>query len=62
MALDATAFGNWGCTPHHYPAVVDLVLSGEVRIEPFIEFHDLRHGRALFEHGGGASRRPILLP
>ena len=26
MAFDATAQGNWGCPPEHYPAIVDLVL------------------------------------
>ena len=34
MAFDATAQGNWGCLPEHYPAVVDLVLSGRVALEP----------------------------
>ena len=31
MAFDATAQGNWGCLPEHYPAVVDLVLVGPDR-------------------------------
>lgn len=62
MALDATAFGNWGCSPHHYPAVVDLVLSGQVQVEPFVEFHDLAEGPALFAHSGSASRRAVLIP
>lgn len=37
MAFDATAEGNWGCLPEHYPAVLDLVLSGKVSLAPFIE-------------------------
>jgi 6-hydroxycyclohex-1-ene-1-carbonyl-CoA dehydrogenase len=37
MAFDATAQGNWGCLPEHYPAIVDLVLSGKVAIAPFVE-------------------------
>ena len=61
MALDATAFGNWGCAPQHYPAVVDLVLGGRVRLTPFVEFHDLADGAALFE-SGAHERRPILVP
>lgn len=62
MALDATAFGNWGCAPSQYPAVVDLVLSGRVVLEPFVEFHDLKDGPALFADSAHARRRAILIP
>ena len=62
MALDATAFGNWGCAPSQYPAVVDLVLSGRVALEPFVEFNDLKDGPALFADSAHASRRAILIP
>jgi 6-hydroxycyclohex-1-ene-1-carbonyl-CoA dehydrogenase len=41
MAFDATARGNWGCPAENYPAALDLVLSGKVTIEPFIERHSL---------------------
>ncbi len=37
MAFDATAQGNWGCLPEHYPAIVDLVLAGRIAIAPFIQ-------------------------
>lgn len=37
MAFDATAQGNWGCLPEHYPAIVEMVLGGRVAIAPFIE-------------------------
>ncbi len=33
MAFDAMAQGNWGCLPEHYPAVVDLVLSGRIALD-----------------------------
>ena len=62
MALDATAFGNWGCAPSQYPAVVDLVLSGRVALEPFVEFHDLKDGPALFADSAHARKRAILIP
>jgi 6-hydroxycyclohex-1-ene-1-carbonyl-CoA dehydrogenase len=62
MALDATAFGNWGCAPERYPAVVDLVLTGKVQLEPFVEFHDLKEGPALFADSAHAGRRAILVP
>jgi 6-hydroxycyclohex-1-ene-1-carbonyl-CoA dehydrogenase len=64
MALDATAQGNWGCLPEHYPAALDLVLSGKVVLSPFVErrplssinetFADLRARRT--------SKRVILVP
>jgi 6-hydroxycyclohex-1-ene-1-carbonyl-CoA dehydrogenase len=41
MAFDATASGNWGCPAENYPAALDLVLSGKITIEPFIERHSL---------------------
>jgi 6-hydroxycyclohex-1-ene-1-carbonyl-CoA dehydrogenase len=62
MALDATAFGNWGCAPERYPAVVDLVLAGKVQLEPFVEVHDLKDGPALFADSAHAGRRAILVP
>ncbi|MDP6929809.1 MAG: 6-hydroxycyclohex-1-ene-1-carbonyl-CoA dehydrogenase, partial [Planctomycetota bacterium] len=37
MAFHATVEGNWGCLPEHYPAVLALVLSGQVQLEPFVE-------------------------
>ena len=62
MALDAMAFGNWGCAPSRYPAVVDLVLSGQVQLKPFVELRDLKEGPALFAEGAHASRRAVLVP
>ena len=41
MAFDATVQGNWGCLPEHYPAALDLVLGGKVRLEPFVEHRRL---------------------
>ena len=64
MAFDATARGVWGCLPEHYPAVVDLALSGRVALLPFLErrpmssinetFADLKAHRV--------SRRVVLSP
>ena len=64
MAFDATVQGNWGCLPKYYPAAVDLVLSGRVALEPFIErrpmsavhetFEDLKEHRV--------SKRIVLVP
>jgi 6-hydroxycyclohex-1-ene-1-carbonyl-CoA dehydrogenase len=64
MALDATAQGNWGCLPEHYPAVVALVLSGAVRVEPFVEHRPLSTINQTFAdiHARKVSRRVVLVP
>ena len=67
MALDAHAFGSWGCSPSLYPAALDLVLSGRVTLRPFIERRPIDEGPALFQqladsHGDGSGRRVILVP
>jgi 6-hydroxycyclohex-1-ene-1-carbonyl-CoA dehydrogenase len=64
MALDATAQGNWGCLPEHYPAVIRLVLSGRVALEPFIEHRPLSSINETFAavHGRKVSRRVVLIP
>jgi 6-hydroxycyclohex-1-ene-1-carbonyl-CoA dehydrogenase len=65
MALDATAFGSWGCSPRLYPAAIDLVTSGAVRVTPFVETRPLAEGPAVFQAAvrhEGSGRRPILIP
>ncbi|MFQ5563825.1 MAG: 6-hydroxycyclohex-1-ene-1-carbonyl-CoA dehydrogenase [Parvularculaceae bacterium] len=41
MAFDAALIGNWGCSPTHYPAVVDNVLSRKINLLDNIETHSL---------------------
>jgi 6-hydroxycyclohex-1-ene-1-carbonyl-CoA dehydrogenase len=64
MAFDATAQGNWGCLPEHYPAVVDLVLSGKVALAPFVERRPLASINETFAaiHAGKTAGRVILIP
>lgn len=64
MAFDATAQGSWGCLPEHYPAVVDLVLRGEVRVAPFVEHRPMSRIQETFEdlRAKRMTRRPILVP
>lgn len=64
MAFDATARGNWGCPPDQYPAALDLVLSGKVQVEPFIERHELADAPAVLEgvYRHAFSRRVVLVP
>jgi 6-hydroxycyclohex-1-ene-1-carbonyl-CoA dehydrogenase len=64
MAFHATASGNWGCLPKHYPAVLKLVLSDAVKISPFVKCFPLAEINAVFEmvHSGKMHQRPILVP
>ena len=64
MAFDATVQGNWGCLPEHYPAVVDLVLSGRVALEPFVERRPLASIHDTFQdvHARRVLRRVVLVP
>lgn len=64
MALDATATGTWGCLPEHYPAVVELVTSGQVALAPFVERRPMSDIVETFEElaAGRLTRRPVLIP
>jgi 6-hydroxycyclohex-1-ene-1-carbonyl-CoA dehydrogenase len=64
MAFDATAQGNWGCLPEHYPAIVDLVLSGAIKLKPFVERRSMSTINQTFEdlHERRISRRVVLVP
>jgi 6-hydroxycyclohex-1-ene-1-carbonyl-CoA dehydrogenase len=37
MAFDAEIIGTWGCLPEYYPIVLDMVLSGKINMEAFVE-------------------------
>jgi 6-hydroxycyclohex-1-ene-1-carbonyl-CoA dehydrogenase len=64
MAYAARAEGTWGCPPDLFPEVLDLVLSGKVAIDPFIEFHPMDAINDVLEklHAGAIRRRPVLVP
>ncbi|MBI2835173.1 MAG: 6-hydroxycyclohex-1-ene-1-carbonyl-CoA dehydrogenase [Acidobacteria bacterium] len=66
MALDASAFGSWGCSPRHYPAALDLVLTGKVNVKPFVELRPLTDAPELFaaltEGHDGHHARFVLVP
>lgn len=64
MAFAARAEGVWGCPPELFPDVLELVTSGRIAVDPFVEFHPLSAinvvlGRVRRRE---ITRRPILLP
>jgi 6-hydroxycyclohex-1-ene-1-carbonyl-CoA dehydrogenase len=64
MAYHARALGNWGCPPELYPAALDMVLTGRVKVAPFVEKHPLDEINQIFEavHHGELKRRAVLVP
>jgi len=64
MAFDAVAMGNWGCLPEHYPAVVNLALSGRISLAPFIERRPMSSINDVFAelHHASSPRRLVLIP
>lgn len=61
MAFDATAFGNWGCLPEHFPEMLRLIGEGKLNVKPFVERHPMSAVNDLLraEHH---ERRPVLIP
>jgi 6-hydroxycyclohex-1-ene-1-carbonyl-CoA dehydrogenase len=64
MAFHARALGNWGCPPELYPEALELVLSGRVKVSPFVEKHPLNEINQVFEaaHAGALKRRAVMVP
>lgn len=64
MAFDASVRGTWGCLPEHYPAVVDRVLEGAVKLDGFIEKIPMSQINEVFAsvHDHRLKLRPVLIP
>jgi 6-hydroxycyclohex-1-ene-1-carbonyl-CoA dehydrogenase len=64
MAFDAEMIGTWGCLPEHYPAVLDMVLSGKINVEAFVETRPMSTIQATFTeiHKSPPARRIVLTP
>src|SRR6516225_5963970 len=64
MAYHARGLGNWGCPPELYPAALELVMTGKVKVAPFVEKHPLQEINEIFAavHHGDLKRRAILVP
>jgi len=61
MAFDATVFGNWGCLPEHYPAILELIAEERIDVNPFVEQLPMSRLNNLLKDEGHV-RRPVLIP
>jgi len=64
MAFDAEIIGTWGCLPEYYPAVMDMVLSGKIAVEPFVQTRPMSSIAEAFEeaHKKSPDKRIVLVP
>ncbi len=64
MAFEARAQGVWGCPPPLYDKAIELVESGDVMLEPFIEEHPMSDINEILTalHHGKLRRRVVLNP
>jgi len=64
MAFDAEIIGTWGCLPEYYPQVLNLVLSGKIALEPFVQTRPMSTIAEAFEeaHRKSPDKRIVLVP
>ncbi|MBL6950910.1 MAG: 6-hydroxycyclohex-1-ene-1-carbonyl-CoA dehydrogenase, partial [Bacteroidales bacterium] len=64
MAFDAKVIGTWGCKPELYPEVVDLIASGKLNIDEFIETFPLSKINEIFRNTlkNAYQKRSVLIP
>ena len=64
MAFDAEIIGTWGCLPEYYPIVLNMVLSGKINMENFVETRVMSTIQETFAeaHKTPPMRRIVLTP
>ncbi|NLX91226.1 MAG: 6-hydroxycyclohex-1-ene-1-carbonyl-CoA dehydrogenase [Firmicutes bacterium] len=64
MAFDAEIIGTWGCLPKYYKDVLNMVLDGKIKVEPFVEVRPMSQILKAFEesHAGKLTKRIVLVP
>ncbi|MGZ6123665.1 MAG: 6-hydroxycyclohex-1-ene-1-carbonyl-CoA dehydrogenase [Myxococcales bacterium] len=64
MTFDAEIRGTWGCPLEAYPAVLGLIASGKVTLDPFVERAPMSHVDESLAamHAGRLERRLVLDP
>lgn len=64
MAFDADLMGTWGCLPEYYPVVLNMVLEGKIKVEPFVDIRPMSTILKAYEeaHSGKLMQRIVLTP
>ncbi len=64
MAFDAEMIGTWGCLPEYYPIVLNMVLSGKINMEEFVEVRPMSTIAETFAeaHKTPPMKRIVLTP
>jgi 6-hydroxycyclohex-1-ene-1-carbonyl-CoA dehydrogenase len=64
MALDAELYGNWGCSPRHFPEVLARCVAGRIDLASAVERHPLSAAASVLAavHRHELSRRAVLVP
>jgi 6-hydroxycyclohex-1-ene-1-carbonyl-CoA dehydrogenase len=64
MAFDAEMIGSWGCLPEYYPIVLDMVMSGKIKIQEFVETRPMSSIAETFAeaHKTPPMKRIVLTP
>ena len=64
MAFAARAEGTWGCSPDLFPEVLELVVSGQVRVTPFVKRFPMSKLNDVMDrlHSHDLGERPVMVP
>jgi len=64
MAFDAEIIGTWGCLPEYYPIVLDMVTSGKINIDAFVQTRPMSSIVETFDeaHRVSPDQRIVLTP
>jgi 6-hydroxycyclohex-1-ene-1-carbonyl-CoA dehydrogenase len=64
MAFDAEIIGTWGCLPEYYPIVLDMVTSGKINIDAFVQTRPMSTIVETFDeaHKVSPDKRIVLTP
>ncbi len=64
MAFDAKVIGTWGCKPELYPEVIELIATGKLKIDDFIELIPMSQINEVFQNTleHKYKKRSILVP
>ncbi|MDX1708645.1 MAG: 6-hydroxycyclohex-1-ene-1-carbonyl-CoA dehydrogenase [Desulfobacterales bacterium] len=64
MAFDAEIIGTWGCLPEYYPIVLNMVTSGKINIDAFVQTRPMSTIMESFEeaHKVPPDKRIVLTP